>query len=126
MYVHIFDCKVCEYVLGQLAVCVSAKALPTAPAQLRCRAMSATWFCPPSAAVLRTSPNVRVVWESDVESEAESEKSGMYSSSEDEASAETDNRSLKRAAATHSERPRKWRVGVLGRRAVAEEEEKDE
>ena len=126
MYVHIFDCKVCEYVLVQLAVCVSAKALPTVPAQLRCRAMSATWFCPPSAAVLRTSPNVRVVWESDVESEAELEKSGMYSSSEDEASADTDNRSLKRAAATHSERPRKWRVGVLHQRAVAEEEEKDE
>ena len=126
MYVHIFDCKVCEYVLGQLAVCVSAKALPTVPAQLRCRGMSTTWFCPPSAAVLRTSPNVRVVWESDVESEAESEKSGMYSSSEDEASADTDNRSLKRAAATHSERPRKWRVGVLHQRAVAGEEEKDE
>ena len=126
MYVRIFDCKVCAHVFDQLATCVSAKALPTAPAQLRYLAMSAPWFCPPSATVIRTSPNVRVVWESDAESEAESEKSGMYSSSEDEASAETDNRSLKRAAATHSERPRKWRVGVLGRRAVAEEEEKDE
>ena len=127
MYVRIFDCKVCAHVFDQLATCVSAKALPTAPAQLRYLAMSAPWFCPPSATVIRTSQNVRVVWESDAESEAESEKSGMYSSSEDEASAETDDRSLKRAASAHAERPRrKWRAGVLHRRATSTEEEKGE